>query len=66
MSIDELRKKSRDNLNQDLLEKREELFKLRMQRGTGQLTRPDQMRKVRRDIARVKTLLNEKPKSEDK
>jgi large subunit ribosomal protein L29 len=31
-----------------------------MQRGTGQLTRPDQMRKVRKDIARVNTVLNEK------
>jgi large subunit ribosomal protein L29 len=31
-----------------------------MQKGTGQLSRPDQVKKVRRDIARVKTVLNEK------
>jgi large subunit ribosomal protein L29 len=36
-----------------------EQFNLRMQRGTGHLTRPSQMRVVRRDIARVKTAMNQ-------
>ena len=40
-----------------------EQFNLRMQKGTGQLSRPDQVKKVRRDIARVKTVLNEKARA---
>jgi len=40
-----------------------EQFNLRMQQGTGQLARPDQMKKVRRSIARIKTVMNEKARS---
>ena len=40
-----------------------EQFNLRMQKGTGQLSRPDQVKKVRRDIARIKTVMNEKAKA---
>jgi len=42
-----------------------ERFNLSMQKGTGQLSRPDQIRKVRRDIARVNTVLTEKAKMSD-
>jgi large subunit ribosomal protein L29 len=55
----ELKKSSPAELEKQLLELRKEQFNLRMQRGTGQLTRPSQMRAVRRDIARVKTVMNE-------
>jgi large subunit ribosomal protein L29 len=42
-----------------LLELAREQFNLRMQKGTGQLSKPDQVKKVRRDIARIHTVLNE-------
>jgi large subunit ribosomal protein L29 len=42
-----------------------ERFNLSMQRGTGQLARPDQFRKVRRDIARINTVLTEKAQAGD-
>ena len=60
MKATELREKSVAELNKELLELTREGFNLRMQRGTGQLSRPHQMKEVRRNIARVKTILNEK------
>jgi large subunit ribosomal protein L29 len=60
MKAGDLRKKSADELKLELENLLREQFNLRMQKGTGQLTRPDQVKKVRRDIARIKTLLNEK------
>ncbi|MCK5829165.1 MAG: 50S ribosomal protein L29 [Methylococcales bacterium] len=59
MKASELRKKSKDELNSLLLEKSREQFNLRMQKGTGQLSKPDQMKKVRREIARIHTILNQ-------
>jgi large subunit ribosomal protein L29 len=63
MKASELRNKSEQELRDELLGLLREQFNLRMQRGTGQLTRPDQMTKVRRNIARVKTVLNQKVKA---
>ena len=60
MNTAELRNKSADELNKELMELLREQFNLRMQKGTGQLARPHQMKQVRRNIARVKTLLREK------
>lgn len=59
MIASELRQKTKEELNALLLEKGQEQFNLRMQKGTGQLSRPDQVKKVRRDIARIHTILNE-------
>ena len=59
MIASELRQKTKQELNELLLEKGKEQFNLRMQKGTGQLSRPDQVKKVRRDIARIHTILNE-------
>lgn len=59
MNASELRSRETADLNKELLERLKEQFNLRMQRATGQLARPDQLRKVRRDIARIKTVLNE-------
>ena len=59
MIASELREKTKEELNALLLEKGQEQFNLRMQKGTGQLSRPDQVKKVRRDIARIHTILNE-------
>ena len=59
MEAKELRNKSVEELNEELLELRREQFNLRMQRATGELNQHHQHRRVRRDIARVKTILNE-------
>jgi len=60
MKHNELRKKTDTELAQELLGLRKEQFNLRMQRATGQLSRPDQFGKVRKNIARIKTLLAER------
>ncbi len=59
MIVNELRQKTRNELNLMLVELSREQFNLRMQKGTGQLAKPDQIKKVRRNIARVCTILNE-------
>jgi large subunit ribosomal protein L29 len=59
MNIKDLRTKSESELAEELLGLRKEQFNLRMQRATGQLSRPDQFDKVRKNIARIKTLLSE-------
>ena len=63
MKAREMRAKSADELNTELQSLLNTQFKLRMQKGTQQLTNTSQIRKVRRDIARVRTLLNEKAKA---
>ena len=63
MKLNDLRKKSDTELAEELLGLRKEQFNLRMQRATGQLSRPDQFDKVRKNIARIKTLLNEQARS---
>ena len=59
MSAYGLRERKREELVDELLKLRREQFNLRVQQSVGQLTRSDQMRKVRRNIARVKTVLGE-------
>jgi large subunit ribosomal protein L29 len=60
MKAIELREKSPEDLNKTLLTLREEQFKLRMQKSTGQLGQTHLLKQNKRDIARVKTVLNEK------
>jgi large subunit ribosomal protein L29 len=60
MKATELRQKSQDELNSTLEELLKEQFNLRMQQGTGQMSRPSRMKEVRKDIARIKTLMSEK------
>lgn len=60
MKTSELRSKSVDELNKELLELLKAQFGLRMQMATQQLANVSQIGKVRRDIARVRTLLREK------
>lgn len=59
MEVSELRQKSIDELNEELLALRREQFNLRMHKNTGEMTQHHQHRKVRKDIARVKTVINE-------
>jgi len=56
MKASELRNKSASELQQELLSLRREQFALRLQRATGQAVKPDQFGKVRKNIARVKTV----------
>jgi len=60
MKVSELREKTVEDLNSELMALLREQFNLRMQNGSGQLSRPHQIKDVRRNIARVKTILNEK------
>ena len=60
MKANELKEKSIEELNTELLNLLREQFNLRMQLNTGQLETPHQVKLVRRDIARVKTVLNQK------
>jgi large subunit ribosomal protein L29 len=55
----DLRKKSVDELNEELVALRREQFNLRMQQATGELAQVHQFSRVRKDIARVKTVINE-------
>ena len=57
----ELRGKTADELNDELMSLRKEQFNLRFQRATGQLTNTSRVRTVRRDVARIKTLLRKQP-----
>ncbi len=65
MKASELKGKSVDELKTSLVDLLREQFNLRMQRGSGQMGRPHQFKQVRRDIARVKTVMNEKLRSGD-
>jgi large subunit ribosomal protein L29 len=60
MKANELRTRSPEELEKELMNLLREQFNLRMQRGTGQLSKPSQMKAVRREIARVKTVMGEK------
>ena len=60
MKAQEFRDKSADELQEELLRLRKEQFGLRMQFASGQLGQPHLMQEVRRDIARVKTVMKEK------
>lgn len=60
MDANELRDKTPDQLRDDLASLKKEAFNLRFQQATGQLENTARMRVVRRDVARVQTILNEK------
>jgi large subunit ribosomal protein L29 len=60
MDLKEMKSKSAKDLQGHLEELRKEQFNLRMQRGTGQLAKSHEIGRVRREIARVKTLLGQK------
>lgn len=66
MSAKELRQKSPADLQKELLELRREQFNLRMANATGQAAKPDQFSKVRRNIARLKTVMAEQRRAAQK
>jgi large subunit ribosomal protein L29 len=59
MNAADLRSKSVEELNEELVALRREQFNLRMQHATGELTQNTEHGRVKKDIARVKTVLNE-------
>ncbi len=63
MNAAEMRKKSDSELNDELVELRREQFNLRMQRAIGQLGNPARFSEIRKEIARIKTVLVEKSKA---
>jgi large subunit ribosomal protein L29 len=63
MKVAELRDKSVDELSTRERELHEQLYKLRFQRATGRMENPMKIREVRREIARIKTLLNERSRA---
>ncbi len=63
MNLKEMRTKSAEDLNKELLALRRAQFGLRMQQATQQLTNSSELGKMRRNIARVKTMLSEKSRA---
>ena len=62
--LDDLKAKSDDQLQQQLAELKREQFNLRFQAATNQLEKPSRVREVRRTIARIQTLQNQRAKAE--
>ena len=60
----EVRSKTQDELKQSLLDLKKEQFNLRFQKANGQLENPTRARSVRREIARIKTILHEQDQSQ--
>ena len=60
MKLNEIREKNIDELNAELVAKKEELFNLRFQHAINQLENPHRIVEVKRDIARVMTILQQK------
>ena len=65
MNAQDMREKSEIELREELSGLLREQFNLRMQRGIGQLATPHDLRRVRKDIARIKTVMNEKKKDSE-
>ena len=65
MKAVDLRTKSADELNDQLLQLKKEQFNLRFQKASGQLENTARVNTVRRDIARIKTILGERARSAD-
>ncbi|NMB07857.1 MAG: 50S ribosomal protein L29 [Tissierellia bacterium] len=60
MKVNEIRQMTDQELNQELLDLKNELFNLRFQLATGQLDNPMRIKAVRKDIARIKTIMRER------
>ncbi len=63
MNATDLRSKSNDELNEELISLRREQFNVRMQQATGESTKPHEHSRIRKNIARVKTIMVEQKRS---
>ena len=59
MKASEIREQSVEEMQRKVVDLQQELFNLRFQHGSGQLENPQKMKQVKRDIARIKTILKE-------
>jgi large subunit ribosomal protein L29 len=64
LKVEDIRLKTPDQLREELTRLRKEQFNLRFQKATGQLEKTSRVRQVRRDIARIETVLNEKARAQ--
>lgn len=62
MKISEMREMSIEDINKKIVELKNELFEMRMKQATGSLEKPHMINKLRKDVARLKTVLTEKSK----
>ena len=60
MKTNELRKLTTEELTKRVHENKEELFNLRMQKATGNLEKPSRIHELRKEVARINTILNER------
>ena len=60
MKVEELRKLSTEELNNKIKESKEELFNLRFQQATGNLEKPVRLRELRKQVAKMKTIIRER------
>ncbi len=60
MKLDELRKLSNEDLEKKIKESKEELFNLRFQQATGNLEKPSRLRDLRKQVAKMKTIIRER------
>ncbi len=58
--IEELRKLTTEELNKKIKENKEELFNLRFQQATGNLEKPGRLKDLRKEVARMKTIIRER------
>jgi len=65
MKASEIRKMSTEDINKKIVELKTELFDLRMKQATGNLDKPHKINELRKTVARLKTVLNEKDGSEN-
>ena len=66
MKAEKIREMSDDELKKKQEDLSEELFRMRLQKATAQLDRPEKIREARKDLARVNTVLSERRRSEDR
>ena len=64
MKINELRKLSTEELNNKISESKRELLDLRLKNATGTLEKPSKLRELKKDVARMKTIINERKNEE--
>ena len=60
MKVKEIRELSTEEINKKLVEAKEELFNLRFQQATGNLEKPSRIHELRKEVARINTILNER------
>ena len=63
MKANEIRDLTEEEVQQKILETRKELFNLRIQQSAGQLEKPSRIRELRRDMARMQTIMKERVKA---